>query len=316
MKKTLVSMIAIAAATLATACAHEQTVATAPTSTVEAREQAAPAQPAFAPALWVIRDADSTLYLYGTIHLRRAGEDWADARVRAAIDESAEVWTELQIDPTVEAQMGPLIQQLGLNPPGQPLSSQLTAEQNAILAQAAQQLGAPAAALDPLRPWLASLQLSVGSLMQAGFDPNAGVDRQVDAYAEAAGKTMRWFETPEQQLGFLAGLSQDVQIEMLMDTAGDLQGGVALLNRIDTAWSQGNLNSLESDLIAEMRDMYPELYEAILTRRNADWVETLSAELAGSGVDFVAVGAAHLIGPESVIAMMEARGFTAERVTN
>jgi uncharacterized protein YbaP (TraB family) len=67
-------------------------------------------------------------------------------------------------------------------------------------------------------------------------------------------------------------------------------------------------------MIAQMRVEYPELYDVILTQRNVRWTETLTQELAGSGVDFVAVGAAHLVGPESVVAMLAERGIVAERV--
>ena len=64
---------------------------------VAACAQAPAAQQAggITPLLYVVRDADSTMYLYGTVHVRPRGADWGNDRVRAAIDESSEVWTEL-----------------------------------------------------------------------------------------------------------------------------------------------------------------------------------------------------------------------------
>jgi hypothetical protein len=168
--------------------------------------------------------------------------------------------------------------------------------------------------MEPFKPWLAALTVSVLSLAQAGFDPTAGVDRQLAEKARADGASMRWFETAEEQLNFFASLPEALQVQFLVDTVAELDEGVALLNRMDASWNAGDMTALEADLIVGMRDQYPELYDVILTQRNIRWTETLSQELAGSGVDFVAVGAGHLVGSESVIAMLSARGFTAERV--
>jgi hypothetical protein len=228
--------------------------------------------------------------------------------------EADEVWTEIEIDPAAEAAMAPLVQQLGLAPSGQPLSSYLTPVQQTKLAAALQALGLPGEAMEPLRPWLAGLTVAVVQMMQAGFAAQAGVDRQVDAAAQAQGKTMRWFETPEEQLRFLSGLSEPLQLQMLLDVIEDVEAGPALLVRMDAAWNVGDVAALEEEMVAPMREEFPELYDTLLTQRNARWVETLLGELAGSGVDFVAVGAAHLIGEHSVIAMLEEQGLVVERV--
>jgi uncharacterized protein YbaP (TraB family) len=274
----------------------------------------APAEEAFAPALWVVRDADSTLYLFGTIHLRRPGEEWADDRVRAALASADEVWTEIQINAAAEAALGPVVMRLGMAEPGRPLSSYLSADENVRLGEALTGLGLPANAFEPFRPWFAGINLSVLSLVQAGYDPNAGIDRQVVAAAAENGARLRWFETGEEQIGFLAGLSEPLQIALLVDGVNELEEGVSLLDRMDAAWNRGDIAALETDLIDDMKSAYPELYAVLLTQRNARWVETLDAELQGAGVDFVAVGTAHLIGPDSVQAMLEARGYTAERL--
>lgn len=309
--KTCLAAGAALMALAAPALAETTTEAAAPAAAVATTAEAtAP----FAPALWVIRDADSTLYLYGTIHLRRPGEPWADDRVRAALASAQEVWTELEINAETEAAMQPLVMRLGMNTPDRPLSSFLTPAQNERLGAALVKLGLPPNGLEPLRPWLAGITIGVLSLVQAGYDPNAGVDRQVVAAAAANGSTPRWFETAEEQLNFFATLPEAVQVQFLVDGVDELDEGVAMLNRMDAAWNAGDMAALEADMVAEMRTAYPELYDVILTQRNVRWTETLTQELAGSGVDFVAVGAAHLVGPESVVAMLAARGIVAERV--
>jgi uncharacterized protein len=318
--KSVLKRLALAATTAmvlaVAACAQTQAIeeTTAPSAVAQTPSSAAQAPGGVSPALWVVRDADSTIYLYGTIHLRRAGEDWANDRVRNALRSSDEVWTELEIPETPDPAMQQLVMRLGIAPTGQGLSTHLTPEQNARLGKALEGLGIPPAAFQPFQPWLAAITISVTQMTQAGYDPNAGVDQGVVAAARAANRRLRWFESAEQQLSFMAGLSMPVQVQLLNDTVDEIDEGVALLDRMDSAWSRGDMAALETDMIIEMQQRYPELYDALLTRRNAAWVETLSTELAGSGTDFVAVGVGHLVGPDSVIAMLAARGITAERL--
>jgi uncharacterized protein YbaP (TraB family) len=261
-----------------------------------------------------VRDADSTVYLFGTIHIRRPGEAWADDRVRAALASADKVWTEIQIDDAAQAALSPIVMRLGMAEAGRPLSSYLTAEQNVQLGEALVGMNLPANGFEPFRPWFAAINLSVLSLVQAGYDPNAGIDRQVVTAASANGAQLRWFETGEEQLGFLAGLSEPLQVQLLVDSVGELDEGLAMFERMVAAWNAGDLENMEGELVTEMRTEYPELYDVLLTQRNARWTDVLDAELQGAGVDFVAVGTAHLIGPDSVQAMLTARGYTVERV--
>jgi len=265
------------------------------------------------PALYVVRDADSTMYLYGTIHVRPTGSDWGDEQVRAAIRESQEVWTEIEISPQTEAATQQSMLQLGMSP-DRPLSSWLTEEQNTQLAAAAQRVGIPVQNLHGMKPWFAGLLLSVMPIIQAGYNPASGVDRAVDAFAEEHGKTMRTFETADQQLSFFANLSDEAQVQMLLDGMREASAGMAIFNQMNAGWEQGDTTVLERLIVTEMRTAYPEFYAAFFTNRNNAWMTVIDRELAGSGVDFIAVGAGHLVGPEGLVDQLRARGHTVERV--
>ncbi len=267
-----------------------------------------------APALYVARDHDSTLYLYGTIHLRRAGEPWGAPHVEAALNEADTVWTETEISSEAEARAQGVALRLGMAPSDRPLSSWLTEEEQARLAALNERLGLPPAALEPMRPWLASLTLSIIPMLQAGYDPQAGVDRAIAAWTQTNGREARWFETAEEQIGFFAGLSDEAAREMLIYSINEAEGARELVDAMSSAWEVGDMETLEGLIINEMREDFPEAYEALFTRRNAAWVEVLMQEMQGSGVDFVAVGAGHLVGAESVIEMLRARGVSVERV--
>jgi hypothetical protein len=266
------------------------------------------------PALFVVRDADSTMYLYGSVHVRPNGADWADDDVRAAIAASEEIWTELEMSPENDARVQALAQTAGAAPPDRPLSSWLSPEENERLNALTRRLGLPDGALEGLQPWTAALTLTLIPVLQAGYNPASGVDRAVDAYGDANGRTMRAFESAEQQIGFLANLSPGLQREMLVQAIDEIDEGPALLARLTQAWEEGDLDTLEELVIDETRTQYPELYDVLFVRRNVAWVEVLTRELEGSGTDFVAVGAGHIVGDDGLVALLRARGYQVERV--
>ncbi|WP_295186796.1 TraB/GumN family protein [uncultured Brevundimonas sp.] len=277
-------------------------------------QTAAPAAPApiqgEGPALWVVKDADSTLYLFGSVHVLRPTTGWASPRVEAAFDSASDIWFEIS-NPDDQAAIMPLIQQRGLSPET-PLSSRLTPEENAELDAAAQAMGASAAQLQPMKPWLAALSLSVAPLIKAGYDPKSGVELVLKARAEAAGKPIHGFETIDKQIGILAGLPDDVQLVFLRETLKDYENAATKLDEMVEAWARGDVATLDRVTIKEMKEASPALYQAVLVDRNTDWANQIQTLLEGSGTAFIAVGAAHLTGDDSVQAILQKRGVTVE----
>ena len=283
-------------------------------SAIACAQSSAPVEEGITPALYAVRDDNSTMYLYGTVHVRPRGADWGNARVRAALDESEEIWTELIMSPETDQQSQVLALQLGTAPAGQPLSSWLSADENAALNVVTARLGMAQGALEPYRPWLAALTLTVVPLIQAGYDPQSGVDRAIDAYGDAAGKTMRALETPEQQLNFFGGLSPELQREMLREAIAESESVAAMIGAMSAAWESGDEDALTQAVVEDTRTEYPELYQTLFVDRNNAWMEELTAEMDGAGVDFVAVGAGHIIGPDGLVAQFRARGYEVELV--
>lgn len=277
-------------------------------------QTAAPAAPApiqgEGPALWVVKDADSTLYLFGSVHVLRPTIGWASPRVEAAFDSASDIWFEIS-NPDDQAAIMPLIQQHGLSPET-PLSSRLTSEENAELDAAAKAMGASAAQLQPMKPWLAALSLSVAPLIKAGYDPKSGVELVLKARAEAAGKPIHGFETIDKQIGILAGMPDDVQLVFLRETLKDYENAATKLDEMVEAWAKGDVATLDRVTITEMKEASPALYQAVLADRNTDWANQIQTLLEGSGTAFIAVGAAHLTGDDSVQAILQKRGVTVE----
>ncbi|MGE0597485.1 MAG: TraB/GumN family protein [Hyphomonadaceae bacterium] len=268
----------------------------------------------FRPALYVVRDADSTMYLYGTVHVRRAGAPWGGADAQAALASAEDVWTEMEMSPEADARAAAVVVQLGRAPPGRPLSSWLSSGEAAALAALMQRFNMPPAMLEGMRPWLAAITLSLAPMQLAGYSADSGVDRAVVAAAIAANKNMRAFETAEEQIGVMASLSEEAQREMLLEAISESERGPQELATLTRAWEAGDANVLEAVVIDEMRDRYPEMYDILFRQRNAAWIEVLLRELDGAGADFVAVGAGHLLGEDGLVAQLQAHGFSVERV--
>ena len=264
------------------------------------------------PGLWVVRDADSTLYLFGTVHVLKPDTAWGTARVDEAFASADEYWFEIA-DLTNQDGVVPLIQAKGISP-DRPLSSLLTAEELGDLDAAARTVGATAAQLDPLRPWLASLQLALASIQKAGYVAANGGDQILHARAAAAGKPIKGFETAPQQIGFIADMSEPAQLAMLRSGLKEFDQADVFLGRMVTAWSTGDVTALDVLIGQEMKAESPEMYAVMLTRRNQDWADQIQTLLASSGTAFISVGAGHLAGTDSLQAQLEQRGLHVEQV--
>ena len=262
------------------------------------------------PAMWMIQDADSTVYLIGTAHLLRHEAQWRSPKLDKALSASSELWLEVP-DPENEAAVLPLMQQYGIDRVT-PLSRKLSAAQNAKLAKAAAQYGVSIANLEPLQPWAVALMFSVLPLQKAGYDPKAGVDLILAHEAQKRGEKIVGFETLEEQVRFLAEFPQPDQIAFLDETLDDVADGLAKTEKLAVAWINGDTATIAALLDTELKRKEPALYQKIIVDRNVRWADKIETLLRASGVQLIAVGAAHLVGPDSVQAQLAKRGIKAQ----
>lgn len=265
------------------------------------------------PALWVVKDADTTIYLFGTVHLLPNDTDWRYPALDQALAASDSLTIELTDDDPVRMQA--LVLQYGLDP-GHPLSDKLSAAENATLAKAAQTVGVPGGVntLQMMRPWLAGLTLAVAPLLKAGLDPAHGVDKLLKAQMLAAGKPVNGLETAEQQIRFLADLPAGVELEFLRSTLRDIDKGSAELTTLIGAWKNGDVAAIARIEDEDLASHAPSLYQRLLVQRNQAWATRINAMLQQPGTVFIAVGAAHLAGPDSVQEQLETRGISVKRL--
>lgn len=263
------------------------------------------------PALWEVKDADTTIYLFGTVHVLKPGLGWFDEGVKAAFDKSDELVLEL-IEPDAATMQG-LIMKTALNPKGPTLTEKLPADKREAYAKAMTDVGVPAAALDRFDPWFAAVTLSIAGLPKLGYDPESGAERTLSVAAKAANKQVIGLETAEQQLGYFDALPEPLQVQFLVSTVDDYPRMATELDKMIVSWSAGDPEALGKTMNEELADT-PELSKVLLADRNTRWAEWIEQRLQKPGTVFVAVGAGHLAGAESVQAQLAKHKLTATRV--
>ena len=264
------------------------------------------------PPMWVVSDADSEITLYPTLHLLPAGMKWQSAELAQRLAAADEVWFEVKPGPQTEIAVQKAVLGLGAAPEGTSLSDSLTEAEISALKQAVAPLNLPFEFVNQLRPWAVATFVGVGTLISEGFDPKAGVEKQLLPLTK--GKKIRGLETAGDQIKMLASLPDDVQLKMLRDALADYDEGVAVLKEVAADWAVGDVEDLDDDLLDEMKSELPAAYKALFTDRNKNWTDQIEIEMKGSGTDFIAVGAGHLVGEDGVPAMLRARGYKVTRL--
>ena len=266
--------------------------------------------PPLHPALWMVKDADTTIYLFGTIHALRPGMPWFGGQVAQAFGESATLVTEIADVGSMDTAQTLLAS--AMLPEGQSLRVKLSEADRAAYDAALTKAAIPAVALDRFKPWYAAVVLSSLPLLKSGFKLEEGVEIQLAAKARAAGKGQEALETAAYQLGLFDSLPEAGQLAYLRQVVDNLDQVTAQIDTLIGEWGEGDADGLAKTMNAEESDAG--LTELLLTRRNKAWADWIKARLDKPGTVFLAVGAGHLAGPGSVQEQLSARGLAATRL--
>jgi len=264
------------------------------------------------PALWRITDADSEIWLFGTVHVLPPELRWRGERVNAAFASADEFMTETDTSPEATAAFPTLAARYGLLPPEQGLSALLPAADRQRLSEIVRELRLDAARIERMRPWFAALQLSYVYAMREGHSADAGVESVLAAEARAQDKRLSFFETPEEQVRILADLAPADEAHFLAVTLRQISDEDGSMAQSDAAWARGDVEALNTALAPQWEEAGPVVHGAVILRRNRAWADEIATRLDGSGRIFIAVGAAHLVGDDSVVDILRARGIEVE----
>ena len=265
------------------------------------------------PAIWLLADEDTRIYLFGTIHMLPPGLKWRSPAFDRVVDEVDELVMEVADEPSEEETQATA--HLVLLDKPEPILSRVTPDRRKPLGELIHALGLTVDAFDSMQTWAAAMTIEVTALANAygqGAEELTGVEDALREDFTRTGKPISGVETGAQQLGFLASLSPATQRQMLESMVDAYRGGDGAGPGGDPAeegWLRGDTEQLGLD----MSQMPPELFDALITRRNRAWTQWLIERLERPGTVLFAVGAGHLAGRDSVQSMLEARGFQVAR---
>lgn len=267
---------------------------------------------AASPALWQVTDADTTIYLFGTVHVMKPGVEWFDGKVKRAFDASDELVLEI-IEPDDPRALGVTMTQMAVAKDGVKLSDRLSDKARAGYQAAMDANDLPWRTFEMFNPWMSGMALSVAPLEKLGYRNDIGAEKVLRAAAVQAGKKVDALETVEQQVGFFAGLPMEQQVQFLNATVDGLPDMEKEFGALLRHWQAGQPDKL-AKMMNESLETTPELAQVLLTGRNANWAKWIKARLERPGTVFVAVGAGHLAGKGSVQEQLKAIGVASSRV--
>ncbi|WP_419814875.1 TraB/GumN family protein [Glacieibacterium sp.] len=264
------------------------------------------------PAMWRVANATTEIILFGTVHELPEGTTWLTPRIQQRFDAADALVLETVV-PDDRSVIGQLITRMGYSPREPKLITRVAPSRRGLLLPQVREVGLPIEALDAMETWYAAVALGDAAVSRIGLDPALGVEPILTARARTMKKPITGLETPEQQLGYFDNLPETDQRAMLDSTLDDMRTAKTDTANLIAAWLKGDTNALAADFAKSMRAT-PRLASVLVTERNARWANWVEARLKLPGKVFIAVGAAHLTGRDSVQAMLAAKGIKVERL--
>jgi len=264
------------------------------------------------PALWKVSDADTTIYLFGTIHLLPKGLKWTTRAMAKAMAASQGLVLEVALDKD-PAKLGAVMMKLARNPSLPPILDRVAPSKRAALQKVITDSGLSLAYLDGLETWAAALGIASASNAKLNLSYEDGAETQLTSAFEKMGKPVGGLETAEQQLGYFDTLPEASQRQFLTSIADDTANADKEFAAMIAAWKAGDVRRIAVTFDDEMK-LSPDLAEVLLHRRNNNWAGWISERMKKPGTVFVAVGAGHLAGKRSVEELIALRGFKVTRL--
>ena len=269
-----------------------------------------------APPIWIITDPQNdigTLYIFGAVHILPEDFDWLRPDLTAAFNSAGTVFFEVSGDEASQNRAAVITAGNGYFSPPKTLPDILDGYNQRRLVAATLNAGLKDGALDSYRPWLAADILAIAALQQAGMSGEHGADNILRKRAAAQGKYTRYLETMDEHLSESAILPERLQKAELITTIDGLDDLARQTGLMNAAWASGNTAYLETDILAPLRAKAPDYYDALFTRRNEKWAQTLETFVKDGGDGLAVIGIGHMLGDGNLGEQLEARGLLVKR---
>ncbi len=262
------------------------------------------------PALWLVEDVDTKIYLFGTVHALKPGLLWFDEAVKDAFDRSESVVIEMIAPGPTEAR--DVLTRLATNEREKTLGNSLSGKDRDNLQKAMVRAGLPKNGFDGLEPWAAAIQLQVALLAKENIVSTEGVEPQLRATARVSRKKVTALETYAQQLGFLDGLPIETQLKFFNAVTAKPGNLAKEMDQLVEFWAKPDPEGFAKLTNKGFNDA--PMKKVLITDRNVEWTDWIANRMKQPGTTFMAVGAAHLAGRDNVRSLLEARGYRSVRI--
>ncbi len=265
------------------------------------------------PPIWFVRSHGATVVLFGSIHLLPAGLDWRPAALDEALAHANALWFELPITVDSDNEAQAESARRGDLAPGASLLALLAPDRADQFKRVADKLHLSIDDLDQMQPWKAELSISVADDAASGADAFNGVEDQIQAIAPITTRRGA-FETPDEQVEFLAGAPMEDQLASLNWTLHEVEDDPGTYGRVVDEWMAADIPGLQRDAIDPLRRIAPVLYERLIAVRNHHWAQTVRQLLLKrrGETTVVVVGVGHLVGPEGLPTLLRSEGLDVE----
>ncbi len=263
--------------------------------------------------LWqVTGPGGATAYLLGSVHVMNKGVYPLSPAIEKAFKESKVLVEEVDLDEMNNPATMIQLMAKAMLPENQSLDMFVSPETFETVRARAAAGNVPLVVLQRMKPWTAGVTLAAAELTRAGFNSDLGIDKHFFDRAREAGMPFRPLETLEYQFDRLDGLPGALQEKSLEVMLADIDSQVSNVETIIAAWRKGDTSALEK-LMADGTDEAPEIRERLLVERNRNWIPHIEKCLKSDEKCFVVVGAAHLVGPDSVVDLLQKAGYKVEQ---
>jgi len=262
---------------------------------------------------WKASGKGGVIYLVGSIHVMTPDFYPLNPALEAAFKDADLLVEEVDMAEMLDPAAQMKILSRGMLPGDQSLDKLLSPATLALVRKATGDLGAAGGPLMRFKPWMLAVALQGMELQKAGFDPELGLDKHFYDAAIEAGKNVQGLETADYQISVFDGMTMEQQDRMLAQTLRELATELASVGKLADAWKIGDVPTVERIVQAELK-AEPLIYQRLLVDRNKNWLPKIEALFGRSGRALVVVGAAHLVGPDGVVAMLRAKGYTVEQM--
>jgi uncharacterized protein len=261
--------------------------------------------------LWKVQSGSRVLYLAGSVHALTAAVYPLNPAFERAFQASDLLVEEIDLSEGDLMTVGPMLLTKGMYQDGRTFDRAVSKETVALVNK---RLNNPMAAelVRNMKPWMVMLMLTALQVQQAGLDVNLWLDKYFFDKAKAAGKPVLGLETAESQIDRFDKMPEPLQEQLLRSTLADLDAQSRELTTIVAAWQRGDAAGLEKTLLNGFKQ-YPAAYNSLIVERNNNWVPQLEKCLARTSPCLVVVGAAHLVGPDGLLALLQKKGYTIEQ---